>query len=128
MASAGVVSFELIINVRRGLEFFFQVVGSHQGSGTIHRIEILDIRGNFKIGGVVIQLLANKLFAKHGFQFFRSHGLLCPRIEEGSRLVFHICPEIVPGLGYLVFSEVDFVGDGVFHVCLLLSIMVVRGK
>ena len=45
-------------------------------------------------------------------------GVFCKElVQQGSGLVFHVRPKVVPGRGHLVLVQVDFVGDVLLFHC-----------
>ena len=114
MASAGVVSLKFIVDLRRGLKLLLQAVGPHQGGRPVHFIEIADILRNGDISGGVVQFLRRQLVTEDCLEFFGCHGLQSLGVEQGGRFIFHVCTEIVPRSGNLIFAQIDLVGDFCF--------------
>ena len=122
MAAGGVVAFELIIDLGRGLQLLLQTVGAHQRRGPVHAVEAQDLLGDGVLPGGVVQLLLDQLVAEHAGELGGSHGLMGARVQERRRLFLHVGPDVVPILGHLRFAEVDLVGD--FHAFFLLGFCV----
>ena len=114
MAAAGVVALELVVNLCRGVQFLLQTVGPYQGSGTVHLVKVLNLLGNRDVAIVVIQLLFYQFPAEDRLQLLGGHGLMCGGVQQGSRLLFHVCPHIVPGGGHFALRQIDFVGYFLF--------------
>ena len=57
MASAGIISFKLIINLRRRIQFLLQTVCPHQGRRTVHLIEIKYLLRDIDITVIIVQFL-----------------------------------------------------------------------
>ena len=111
MAAAGVVSFKLVVNLRRGLELFFQAIRPDQRRGTIHLIKIPDLLRNLDISVFVIQFLPHQFLAEYSAELFGRHGLMGTGIEQRCRFVLHIRPDVIPALRHLTFFQIDFVRD-----------------
>ena len=130
VAAGGVVTLELVVDLRGGLELFLQAVGPHQRGGSVHFIEIADILGNLKVGGGVVHLLLDQLGAEHTAQFLGGHRLQGAGIQQRGRLVGHIGPDVVPIFGHLILGKVDLIGDGLitqlFHGCFSFSLYFVN--
>ena len=60
---------------------------------------------------IIVQLLADQLIAEHRAQVLKAHGLSGAGIQQGSGLVFHIGPHIVPCGGQLRFFQIKLVRD-----------------
>ena len=117
VAAAGVVALELVINIRRGAQGFFQVIGPHQGGGAEGLIVVLDFLGDVDIGSGVVQLLLHQLLAKYAAQGLGGHRLEGGGVQQGGGLILHIGPEVVPLFGQLRFVQIDFVRDVVHDAC-----------
>ena len=111
VAAAGVIALKLIVDLGRGAQGFFQPVGTAQGARTIHPVVFADLIRDGDIGGGVVQLLLHQLIAENAVQLFGGHGLQGAGIEQGSGLVFHVRPHIVPCGGQLGFFQVILVRD-----------------
>ena len=123
VGAGGVVAFKLVVDLGRGLELLLQAVGADQGGGTVHFVEVQYLLGNGNVRCVVVQFLFHQLVTEHCAKLLGGHRLESTGIKEGGGLVFHVGPDVVPGLGHLAFFQVDFVGDLVFaHFCFLLSL------
>ena len=128
VAAGGVVALELVVDVRRGTQLILQAVGTHQGRGTVHFIEIPHVLGDGDIRSMVVHLLLYQLGAEHVAHLLRRHGLQGAGVQQGGRLVLHIRADIVPIPGHLVLGEIDLIGNVAvfqfFHGCVLLSVLV----
>ena len=107
VATAGVVAFELVVDVRRGAKRLFQEVGADERGGAVHLVESQDVFGNFEVGGIVVEFLLDELVAEHGLQVFESHGLAGTRVQERCGLFLHVGTDVVPCLREFVFFEVS---------------------
>lgn len=107
-----IVALKFVVDLRRGLQLFFQTVGADQGGRTVHLIEIPDRFGNLKKGSGIIQLLLDEFFTEHTGKFLGFHGFMGVRIQQRGRLHLHVGTEIIPCLGHLGFVQVDLVGNG----------------
>ena len=115
MASAGVVSLKLIINLCRSAQFLFQAVSSYQRRRTVHFVKIAYILWNFDISRMIVKFLLNQFTAENNGKLFSSHRLMCCRIKKRGRFVFHIGPQVVPCLWHLGFIKVNLIRY--FFVC-----------
>ena len=115
MAAAGVVSFKLVINFRRRLQLFFQTICPYQRGRTVHLIELPDLLRDIDVGIRIVQLLLYQLIAKYPPQLLKRHGLQRTGIQQGSGLILHIGPHIIPLLRHLILFQIDFVRDFLFY-------------
>ena len=123
-----VVALEFVIDICRGLELLLQTVCTHQRRRAVHPVEILDFLGDLEIGGILVHFLPGQLCAEHTGQFFSRHGLEGVRVQQWRGFVVHIGTQVVPGLGHLVFVQIDFVGNLlVCHGSVLLCFWSLRG-
>ena len=126
VGAGGVVAFELVVDLRRGLELFFQAVGADEGRRAIHLVEVADLVRDRDVPVLIVQFLGDEFVAEHGGQLFCRHGLHGAGVQERRRFVFHIGADVVPCLREFVFVEVHFVRDVVvscgFHVETILSL------
>ena len=111
VGAGGVVALELVVDLGGGLELFLQAVGPHQGRGPVHFIEVPDLLGDGDLPGVIVQFLPDQFVAEHRTQVIEAHGRAGGGVQQRGGLGLHICPDIVPIHGHLVFGQVDFVGD-----------------
>ena len=111
VGAGGIVALKLVVDLGGGLEILLQTVGPHQGRGPVHLVEIPDLLGDGDLLGVVVQLLTDQLVAEHRPQVVEAHGRAGGGVQQRGGLGLHVCPDIVPILGHLVFGEVDLVGD-----------------
>ncbi len=65
MASAGIISFKLIINLCRRLQLFLQTVRTYKRRRAVHLIKFPDILGNLKVSRSIVQLLPAKLITEN---------------------------------------------------------------
>ena len=120
MTAAGVGAFVLIIDLCRGVQQAFQIVGTHHGRGAHHTVKVPHLLGNGDklIGGV--QFLLHRLVTENGFQRFLGDGLLGFGIQHG-RQVGDDGAQIHPRTGHFVFFQKNLVRDGFFaHILSLL--------
>ena len=111
VAAAGVVAFEFIVDLRRGAEGLFQSVGAAQRTRTVHPVVFPDLVRDGDVGRGVVQFLLYQLIAENAVQLLGRHGLEGAGVQQGSGLVFHIGPHIVPCGGQLRFFQIKLVRD-----------------
>ena len=70
-----VVPFELIVNVRGGIEYLFQAIRPNERGGAVHFIEIAHFRRDFDVLRRIVHFLTGKLRAKYTRKLFRRHRL-----------------------------------------------------
>ena len=117
VGAGGIVALKLVVDFGGGAQGLFQAVGPYQGRGTVHLVEIQDLLGNGDLPVIIVQLLADQLVAEHRAQVLKAHRLSGAGIQQGSGLDLHVSPDIVPCLGYLIFGEINFVGNVVDFGC-----------
>ena len=126
VGAGGVVAFELVVDLRRGLELFFQAVGADEGRRTVHLVEVADLLGNRDVAVFIVQFLRDELFAEDRGQFLGGHGFHGAGVQQGSRFVLHVGPDVIPCLREFVLVKIHFVRDVVvscgFHVETILSL------
>ena len=110
----GVVALKFVVNLCRGVQRFFQLIGADQGGGTVHFVHVLHSLGNVDVLRGAVQLLLCQFLAENGEQVLQCDGLQGAGVEHGVRLLRHHGAEIEPLFGHLVFGEVQSVGNG-FH-------------
>ena len=115
MGSAGVVTFELVVDLRRSAELLLKEVSTYQRRRTIHLIELQDLFRDREIRRIVIELLLNEFIAEYRTQFLGLHRLMCTRIEKRCRLVLHVRTHVVPCGWDLLFVKVGFVRNFLRH-------------
>ena len=115
MASRGIVTLELVVDFCRGSERLLEEVGPYERGRTVHLVEILDFFRNVEIWCVIVEFLPAEFLAENRGEFFQGERLAGTRVEKGSRLVLHVCPDIVPLCRNLIFSEINLVRDFLFH-------------
>ena len=113
MAARGIIALEFIVDFGRRAERFFQMIGAHERRRTVGAVIFPDGFRDGKKRGGVIQFLLNQLITENTGQFRGRHGLMGAGIQQGSGLVLHIGPEVIPCGRNLGFAEVNLVGDGV---------------
>lgn len=111
MGAGGVVTLKFVVDFGGGLQLFLQAVGPDQGGGAVHLVEVPDLLGDLKEGGVVVQLLLHQFLAEHAAQLLRRHGLVGARVQQGGGLVFHVGADIVPRSGQFVLGQINLVGN-----------------
>ena len=114
MASTGVVSFELIVDLCRGSQLLLKAVCPNQRGRAVHLVEVPDFLWNLDIWSGVVQLLLCQLLAEDRGKLLKLKRLVCARVQERCRLVLHICTKVIPALRQLVFRKIDFVRDFIF--------------
>ena len=117
VAAAGVVAFELIVDVRRCTQLLLQAVSPDQRGRTVHLVEISDFLRDVEVCCVIVQLLLHQFPAEHMLQFLCRHRLVGGRVQQRCRLLLHIRPNIVILFRHLVFCQVDLVRDLVSVGC-----------
>jgi hypothetical protein len=115
MAAAGVVALKLVVDLSGSSEHLFKIVGSDQGRGSVHLIEVIDFVRDSDEFGIVIKFLLGQFFAEYGAEFLKGHGLKSSGVEKGCRLVLHVGAEVVISLGKFVLREIDLIGNFVSH-------------
>ena len=113
--TGGVVTFEFVVDLRRGLQSFLKEVRSHEGRRTVHFVEVQDFFRDRNILSVVIQLLFYEFLAENGLKLLSLEGLTGSGIKQRSRLILHICTDIIPTGRDLFLGEVDLIGDFLLH-------------
>ena len=56
-------ALKLIVDLSGGSQLLLQAVSTHQGCGTVHLVEIQNLLGNFKIGGIFYFVINRGQFA-----------------------------------------------------------------
>ncbi len=115
MGTAGVITFELIVDLRRSSELLLKEVSTYQRRRTIHLIELQDLFRDREISRIVIELLLDELIAEYRAQFLGLHRLMCTWVEKRCRLVLHVRTHVVPRGWDLLFVKVGFVRNFLRH-------------
>ena len=95
----------LEIDMCRGPQCLFQSVGAHQRCATVVLIHLTDFFGYFNPDICLIQFLPTKFLGKDGVHILRLQRLLGCRIQGWQRLIHHVCLNVVPVAGNLVFRQ-----------------------
>ena len=103
VAAGRVIAFKFIIDLRRGIQRFFQIVGAAQRRRTIILVHLQHFRGNLDILGIVIHLLMGQFFTENRIQIFLGNRFACSGVQHGLRFLFHIRPQVIPRCGDLLF-------------------------
>ncbi len=111
MAAAGIITFKLVVNFRRRLQFFLQAISPHQGRGTVHFIKVLYLLRNRNICRGIIQFLRRQFITEDMLQLFRRHRLQCLRIQQRRGLILHVGTKVVPHGRNFAFLKIDFIGN-----------------
>ena len=114
MASAGVISFELVVDLSRCSELLLKAVSTYKGRRSVHLVEIPDLIGNIDKGSGLVKLLLYQFVTEDRGELLGGEGLAGSRIEKGSGLVLHISSEVVPCLGHFILCKINLVRDIVF--------------
>ena len=115
MAARGVVALELVVYLRRCAQCLFKAVSPYQRRRSVHLVEIPDLIGNVDVRVLIVQFLLDQLVTENHAQLFCGHGFEGLGVKQGSRLVLHISPDIVPLLRHLAFFEIGLVGNVLIH-------------
>ena len=111
VTAGGVVALKLIVDLRRGAQRLFQMVGPDQRRRAIHLVDFLNLLRDIHIGRLAVHLLMGQRLTENGIQFLLLQWLQRAGIQQRVRLLGHIRPEIIPLLRHLVFGEVESVGN-----------------
>ena len=65
MASARVISLELVIYLSRSAESLFKTISSHKRCRSVHLIEVQNLLRYINIRVIIIKLLLNELIAEN---------------------------------------------------------------
>ena len=119
MASRGIVTLELVEYLGRRTQGLLQEVSPHQGRRAIHTVELLDFLRYVEIGSVIVQFLLVQFLAEDGTQVIHRERLQRGRVQQRSRLVFHVCTHVIPLGGDFTLIEINLVGNFGFHLIFL---------
>ena len=75
MASTGIISLELVVNLRRSLQLLLQAVCPDKWSRTVHLIKIPYFLRNLNMTVVIIKFLFHQFITEYNPQLFSSHRL-----------------------------------------------------
>ena len=124
MASARVVAFEFVVDLRGCTKRFFEAVCANERRGTIHLVEVLYLLRDIKERSVVVKFLFDQLVTKYRPKIIKTHRLVRAGIDKRCRLVLHIRSDVVPLLRDLVLIQIDLVGDFLFFTHFIPSFLV----
>ena len=115
MASRGIVPLELVVDFCRGSERLLEEVGPYERGRTVHLVEVLDFFRDVEICCVIVKFLPAEFLAEYRGELLQGERLACTRVEKGSRLVLHVCPDIVPLCRDFILGEINLVRNLLFH-------------
>ena len=103
VASGRVVSFEFIVDLRRCVQRFFQVVGSAKRRRAVDLIDVAYFFRDVEISRFVVHFLLSQFFAEYRIEVFHCRRFAGRRVDHRRRLFFHVSAQVIPLLRDLIF-------------------------
>lgn len=111
-----VVSLELVIDLRRGVERALEVVGTTERARPVDLVHLHDRSGNLEVARRVIEFLAAELVCKDWLDIVDRRDLAIRQPHRLGRF-WHIGTQVVPGGRNLVFLQMNAVRIGLCCFC-----------
>ena len=98
-------TFVFEIDVGRGVEIFFEAVGSYQGGRSPYLIHVTHLFGYLYPGIGLVHLLVCQFFGEERIEIFLFHRLMGLRIQGGQGFRLHVGDDVIPCRGNVFFLQ-----------------------